>query len=77
MINPNNNSTNQPQPNQNTPQNKKPNLFTEPEVKKNQEENASEEQKKLTESQFIQITKNENLDNARKKMGDLFGRDCF
>ena len=75
MINPNNNPTNQPQPNQNTPQNKKPNLFTEPEVKKNQEENASEEKKKLTESQFIQITKNENLDNARKKMPDLFGSD--
>ena len=68
MINPNNNSMNQPQPNQN--------IFTKPEVKKNQEENASEEKKKLTESQFIQITKNKNLDNARKKMNNyIFGSD--
>jgi len=75
LINPNNNLMNQPPPNQNVLRGEKPNLFTEPEVKKNQEENASEEKKKLTESQFIQITKNENLDNARKKMGDIFGSD--
>ena len=75
LVNPNNNLMNQPQPNQNGLQNQKPNLFSGSKIQNNQEENASEEKKKLTESQFIQITKNENLDNARKKMKNLFGSD--
>ena len=86
LISPNINLMNQPQPVQNGIESQKANFFSDGvkpeeqnknEIQNEQQENnfVSPQNKILAESQVIQIKQNRNLDNARKKMKNLFGSD--